>query len=131
MRRIFDPPAAKRKISSGDAERARQLFLKGVALHEQGRLARAKTCFAEVLGLQPAHAEALHALGVIAAQSGQPKRAIQLARGRSAGICGAATSDGAVLANVRAGVAALLPEVSAAGWPVIFFLKKLNMCGGF
>ncbi len=78
MRRISDPPAAKREISPDETERARQLFLKGVALHEKGLLGEAKTCFAEVLGLQPAHAGALHALGVIAAQSGRPRQAVKL-----------------------------------------------------
>ena len=78
MRRIPDPPAAKREITALEAERARLLFLKAVALHEQGRLTEAKACFVEVLGLQPGHAKALHALGVIAAQSGQLKQAIKL-----------------------------------------------------
>jgi hypothetical protein len=41
------------------------------------------------------------------------------------------TSDTAALAGVFAGAAAPLFAASVAGWPVIFFLKKLNMCGCF
>jgi tetratricopeptide (TPR) repeat protein len=79
MRHISDPsPAVKREIFADEPERVRKIFLEGTALHGQGELAKAKACFAEVLGLQPWHAEALHAMGVIAAQTGQPKKAIKL-----------------------------------------------------
>lgn len=79
MQRIPDPlPAVKRGITPDLLERTRRLFLKGAALHGQGKLAQAKACFTEVLELQSEHAEALHALGVIAAQTGQAKRAIRL-----------------------------------------------------
>ena len=79
MRRIPDPaPASKHDSAASKFERARQFFAEGSALHGQGKLAKAKACFAEVLVLQPRHAEALHALGVIEAQAGRPIRAVAL-----------------------------------------------------
>lgn len=79
MRRISDPaPASKHDSAASKFERARQFFAEGIALHGQGKLAKAKACFAEVLVLQPRHAEALHALGVIEAQAGRPIRAVAL-----------------------------------------------------
>jgi len=69
---------AKAPTPEPDAARARELFARGLALHGEGKLAEAQTCFTDVLRLQPEHAEALHALGVIAAQSGNPARAVEL-----------------------------------------------------
>lgn len=47
-----------------------------MALHGDAQYSEARACFADVLQLQPDHAEALHALGVIAAQTGDPARAL-------------------------------------------------------
>jgi len=53
-------------------------FSRGLALHQQGRLADAESVHLTVLRHQPAHARAWHLLGVIAPRSGRPERAIQL-----------------------------------------------------
>ncbi len=57
---------------AGDARVAMQAqtrFAEGVALHQKGQLARAQEIYQEVLKIMPAHSEALHLSGVIAAQS--------------------------------------------------------------
>lgn len=46
--------------------------------HQQGRLREAKALYEEVLRAQPGHADALHLLGVMAAQTGQPGAAVEL-----------------------------------------------------
>jgi tetratricopeptide (TPR) repeat protein len=53
-------------------------FSRGLALHQQGRLADAESIYLTVLRHQPAHARAWHLLGVIALQSRRPEQAIQL-----------------------------------------------------
>jgi protein O-GlcNAc transferase len=50
----------------------------GVTLQRQGRLADAERCFARVLELDPSSFEALHMLGLIAAQTGRSARAVEL-----------------------------------------------------
>jgi tetratricopeptide (TPR) repeat protein len=49
-----------------------------VALHQHGRLPEARALYEEILDVQPAHFDALHLLGVIAAQSRDPGRAVEL-----------------------------------------------------
>jgi tetratricopeptide (TPR) repeat protein len=49
-----------------------------VALHRQGHLTRAQTLYEKILRLQPRHFDALHLLGVIAAQTNNPARALML-----------------------------------------------------
>ena len=46
--------------------------------HRAGRLAEAETIYRQVLGGFPDHADALHLLGVLACQAGQPEVAIGL-----------------------------------------------------
>jgi protein O-GlcNAc transferase len=58
---------------SVDAELAR-----GLADQQQGRLAEAERAYANVLAQQPNHADALHLLGIVALQTGQPERAATL-----------------------------------------------------
>ncbi len=50
----------------------------GVTLHRQGRLPEAERCFARVLELNPSSFEALHMLGLIAAQTGRSAHAVEL-----------------------------------------------------
>ena len=50
----------------------------GLALHRQGRLGEAQDFYRQALQLQPRHFSALHLLGVVAAQSKEPQRAVQL-----------------------------------------------------
>jgi Tfp pilus assembly protein PilF len=46
--------------------------------HRRGRLAPAKAAYEQILAIQPRHIEALHLLGVIALQTGNAQRAVQL-----------------------------------------------------
>jgi tetratricopeptide (TPR) repeat protein len=48
------------------------------ALYQRGRLAEAQAVYHEVLKTQPNHSDALHMLGVIAAQTRNPKNAVDL-----------------------------------------------------
>ncbi len=54
------------------------LLARGVALHQQGQLAHASLMYEQVLARQPWHFDALHLLGVIAAQTKKPARAVDL-----------------------------------------------------
>ncbi|MFQ5935082.1 MAG: tetratricopeptide repeat protein, partial [Acidiferrobacterales bacterium] len=49
-----------------------------LAHHQAGRLEEAEALYREILAQQPDHADALHLLGVMALQSGQPKEAVAL-----------------------------------------------------
>src|ERR1700730_19089964 len=51
---------------------------RAVALHTQGQLARAQALYEEILQAQPRHFDALHLLGVIAAVTGNPRKAVDL-----------------------------------------------------
>ncbi len=53
-------------------------FRQGQQLHMAGRLAEAEHIYRQVLAAMPRHAEALHALGALALQSGQPAMAESL-----------------------------------------------------
>jgi protein O-GlcNAc transferase len=50
----------------------------GLALHKAGQLSRAGAIYEQILQRQPRHFDALHLLGVIAAQTGNPSRAAEL-----------------------------------------------------
>lgn len=49
-----------------------------VALHNQGQLLRAQLIYEDILRVEPRHFDALHLLGVIAAASADPSRAVDL-----------------------------------------------------
>src|ERR1700736_2390018 len=51
-----------------------------IAFHQEGRLAEARAAYEEILQIQPKHFDALHLLGVIAAQTNDPQRAVELIR---------------------------------------------------
>ena len=53
-------------------------FREGLALHHKGLLAQAQELYRQVLALQQRHFEALHLLGVIASQSNDHARAVEL-----------------------------------------------------
>jgi predicted O-linked N-acetylglucosamine transferase (SPINDLY family) len=63
-----------------------QQFESGLSHHQAGRLAEAERMYRQVLTQQPTHADALHLLGVLAAQSGRPDAAVELIR-RAIEIC--------------------------------------------
>jgi tetratricopeptide (TPR) repeat protein len=48
------------------------------AFHQAGQLDAARSLYREILRLRPRHFDALHLLGVLAAQSNQPKQALRL-----------------------------------------------------
>ena len=48
------------------------LFEQGMLLQQSGDLGNAQQCYERVLAAQPNHADALHLLGMVAYQSGQP-----------------------------------------------------------
>lgn len=54
------------------------LFEHGLALQQQGQLAEAATLYEQVLTSQPSHFNALHFLGLIAVQTENPVRAVEL-----------------------------------------------------
>jgi tetratricopeptide (TPR) repeat protein len=60
-----------------DPQQLRARFRSAVALHQGGELLRARAAYEEVLKIQPRHSDALHLLGVILAQSNDP-RAVEL-----------------------------------------------------
>ena len=62
------------------ARDVRQALEAAVSLHRTGRLQAAEAAYREVLGREPENPDALHLLGVLAAQSGQPDRAAELIR---------------------------------------------------
>jgi len=50
----------------------------GLELHQKGLLAQARAIYEDILRSQPEHADSLHLLGLVAAQTGEPRRAIEL-----------------------------------------------------
>ena len=65
-------------MNTNAAGQMRSLFEKAVALHQSGDLRRAQGYYQDVLRIQPAHADAWHLLGVLAAQSNNPAHAVEL-----------------------------------------------------
>lgn len=51
-------------------------YQNGLKLHSAGRLPEAEQAYRQVLAAQPAHADAMHMLGVLASQCGQPQAAL-------------------------------------------------------
>jgi tetratricopeptide (TPR) repeat protein len=52
--------------------------MQGIALHQKGQLAQAQMIYRQVLATHPRHFDALHLLGVIAAQTRKPQQALAL-----------------------------------------------------
>ena len=71
---------ARRGKQHQSAAQLQAMFRQGLALHQQGRLAEAERIYADVLQLQPDHFDALHLLGVIAAQTQRLERSVELIR---------------------------------------------------
>lgn len=65
------PDAASRSALAANLECA-------VALHQRGELAQARAIYQDILRAQPHHFDALHMLGVLAAMSGEPGKAVRL-----------------------------------------------------
>ena len=60
------------------ADPAAAPFARALALHQRGELAQAGALYRQVLRAEPQHADALHLLGVVAAQVGNPQAAAEL-----------------------------------------------------
>ncbi|MGC2167263.1 MAG: tetratricopeptide repeat protein [Gallionella sp.] len=54
------------------------MFKQAIAHHQQGNLPQAKALYEQVLRFQPRNHDALHLLGVIAGQTNDPQRAVEL-----------------------------------------------------
>jgi len=54
------------------------LYQQGLAFHRQGKLQQAKQAYEHALKLNPKHAPALHTLGVMASQAGDPSSGLKL-----------------------------------------------------
>ncbi len=55
---------------------AKQLLEEAITHHRAGRLSQAETCYQKILAQDPAHADALHLLGLAAYQQGRYDRAL-------------------------------------------------------
>ena len=55
---------------------AKQLLEEAITHHRAGRLSQAETCYQQILAQEPAHADALHLLGLVAYQQGRYDRAL-------------------------------------------------------
>jgi len=67
---------AKRPAHGQAAAEVHAKFQEALALHQSGRLAQAQEAYRQVLKVQPEHFDALHLLGVIAAQNGDSESAV-------------------------------------------------------
>lgn len=70
------PPAANSPAPAPPASGAQ--FEQALSAHQQGRLPEAAALYEALLAHEPAHFDALHMLGLIAAQTGDPARAVGL-----------------------------------------------------
>lgn len=64
--------------NDGAAKQVENLCKLGLEIHRKGRLAHAQKVYEDVLNLQPNHFDALHMLGVIAAQAENYLQAVEL-----------------------------------------------------
>jgi protein O-GlcNAc transferase len=67
----------KKQVIRPDPEMAK-VFQQGLAFHQQGQLVQAKASYEQVLSKQPKNFDALHLLGVVAAQTENPALAVAL-----------------------------------------------------
>ena len=56
----------------------RELIERGLEHHRAGRLLESKHIYEQVPGINPRHPDALHLLGLVALQKGDPDRAVSL-----------------------------------------------------
>jgi predicted O-linked N-acetylglucosamine transferase (SPINDLY family) len=97
--RIFAPV----RESFGESQ-LQAKFDQALALHQQGKLADAERIYSEVLRQQPNHFDALHLLGVIAAQTRRTERGIELitkAIGLNAKVAAAHNNLGIALQDLK------------------------------
>jgi tetratricopeptide (TPR) repeat protein len=70
------PPGTAGTTGRDGAPKA--VFARALALHKNGRLAEAERLYRDLLALQPHHSDALHYLGLLTHQAGDPEAAIGL-----------------------------------------------------
>ena len=75
FRNLFGP---RQEAATFSPESVQARFNEGLALHQRGHLVHAQAIYQQVLEAQPLHFDALHLLGVIAYQSGDLPRALDL-----------------------------------------------------
>ena len=71
-------PKKVAKLSDQNVGKNAELFAKAVSFHQLGNLPKAKQIYEQVIAAQPGHFDALHLLGVIAAQTHNPIHALDL-----------------------------------------------------
>jgi protein O-GlcNAc transferase len=87
-----------------------QAFAIALQHHRAGRLAEAEQCYRQILRRQPAHADSLHLLGIIALQTGHLEPALELIQGAVA-----LRPDGAIYRNNLGQVLERMGRVDDAG----------------
>jgi predicted O-linked N-acetylglucosamine transferase (SPINDLY family) len=66
------------QATSNQTDAVRQLLAKAVTCHQSGQTGQAEALYQQILAVQPWHFDALHLLGVIAAQSARFAEAVEL-----------------------------------------------------
>lgn len=64
--------------ASSSAAQAHAKFQQALTFHQRGQLLQAQALYEDILRAQPNHADALHLLGLVAAQTKDPKKAVEL-----------------------------------------------------
>ncbi|MDP3170329.1 MAG: tetratricopeptide repeat protein [Polaromonas sp.] len=72
------PSQAKIPARHPTQVKAQASLASGLALHQRGQLAEARACYLQVLKLHPRHFDAMHLLGVVAAQTKNFAQALEL-----------------------------------------------------
>ena len=67
----INKPTPNRTVVNKKLAQVEDLFARGVALHQQGKLVQAQAFYRKVLNIQPRHFDAIHMSGVIACQQGK------------------------------------------------------------
>jgi tetratricopeptide (TPR) repeat protein len=78
MKPKFIPPPPKRAANIQAAAQVQATLNQGLTLHQRGQLTQARACYLQVLKLQPRHFDAVHLLGVLAAQTKNFAQALEL-----------------------------------------------------
>lgn len=69
---------ARKKIETTAENKAQTKLQQALALHNGGQFAQARELYEEIIHTHPQHADALHLLGVLAAQTNEPEKALTL-----------------------------------------------------
>ena len=114
------PPQTKPSVRHPTQVQAQASLASGLALHQRGQLTEARACYLQVLKLQPRHFDAMHLLGVIAAQTKNFAQALEFfdqAIAVNAGHAFAFNNRGNVLRELKR------PEAAVACYDTAIALK--------